>query len=90
MGHGERGVTTVARLDHPQAAAQPRVDARGDPPPDRVRPRSLGGLKRIEEADPDRTFTVGLLYGPSGCGKSSLVKAGLLPRLAGHVVAIVP
>jgi formylglycine-generating enzyme required for sulfatase activity/tetratricopeptide (TPR) repeat protein len=43
---------------------------------------------RIEEADPDRTFAVGLLYGPSGCGKSSLVKAGLLPRLAGHVLSV--
>jgi hypothetical protein len=43
---------------------------------------------RIEETDPDNTFAVGLLYGPSGCGKSSLVKAGLLPRLAGHVVAV--
>src|SRR5262249_56535553 len=43
---------------------------------------------RIEEADPDQTFSVGLLYGPSGCGKSSLVKAGLLPRLAGHVQAV--
>jgi hypothetical protein len=31
---------------------------------------------------------VGLMYGPSGCGKSSLVKAGLLPRLAGHVVPV--
>ena len=37
---------------------------------------------RIEETDPDSTFPVGLIYGPSGCGKSSLVKAGLLPRLA--------
>jgi hypothetical protein len=37
---------------------------------------------RIETTDPDDTFAVGLLYGPSGCGKSSLVKAGLLPRLA--------
>jgi SpoVK/Ycf46/Vps4 family AAA+-type ATPase len=43
---------------------------------------------RIEETDADGTFRVGLLYGPSGCGKSSLVKAGLLPRLAGHVVAV--
>jgi serine/threonine protein kinase/formylglycine-generating enzyme required for sulfatase activity len=43
---------------------------------------------RIEESDPDNTFAVGLLYGPSGCGKSSLVKAGLVPRLAGHVVAL--
>jgi serine/threonine protein kinase len=31
---------------------------------------------RIEEKDPDSTFTVGLIYGPSGCGKSSLVKEG--------------
>jgi serine/threonine protein kinase/formylglycine-generating enzyme required for sulfatase activity len=43
---------------------------------------------RIEATDPDETFTVGLLYGPSGCGKSSLVKAGLLPRLARHVIAV--
>jgi serine/threonine protein kinase/formylglycine-generating enzyme required for sulfatase activity len=43
---------------------------------------------RIEATDPDDTFTVGLLYGPSGCGKSSLVKAGLLPHLAGQVRAI--
>src|SRR5262249_18062242 len=28
------------------------------------------------------------LYGPSGCGKSSLVKAGLLPRLAKSVLAV--
>jgi formylglycine-generating enzyme required for sulfatase activity len=59
-------------------------------------PRDRGGLPesirfwktRIEETDAERTFPVGLLYGPSGCGKSSLVKAGLLPRLAGHVVAV--
>ncbi|MGE5191392.1 MAG: protein kinase domain-containing protein, partial [Deltaproteobacteria bacterium] len=43
---------------------------------------------RIEETDADRTFSIGLLYGPSGCGKSSLVKAGLLPRLAEHVTAV--
>jgi serine/threonine protein kinase/formylglycine-generating enzyme required for sulfatase activity len=56
-------------------------------------PRDRSGLPesirfwktRLEETDPDKTFSVGLLYGPSGCGKSSLVKAGLLPRLAGHV-----
>ncbi len=28
------------------------------------------------------------MYGPSGCGKSSLVKAGLLPRLANHVTVV--
>ncbi len=43
---------------------------------------------RIEEADADSTFAVGLIYGPSGCGKSSLVKAGLLPRLAETVLAV--
>ncbi|MGZ0174451.1 MAG: serine/threonine-protein kinase, partial [Planctomycetales bacterium] len=43
---------------------------------------------RIEEADPDRTFSVGLIYGPSGCGKSSLVKAGLLPHLSDSVIAV--
>jgi formylglycine-generating enzyme required for sulfatase activity len=49
-------------------------------------PESLRFWKsRIEQTDSDHTFPVGLLYGPSGCGKSSLVKAGLLPRLAGHV-----
>ncbi len=41
---------------------------------------------RIEATDPDRAFRVGLIYGPSGCGKSSMVKAGLLPRLAPQVV----
>jgi serine/threonine protein kinase/formylglycine-generating enzyme required for sulfatase activity len=43
---------------------------------------------RIESADADTTFPVGLMYGPSGCGKSSLVKAGLLPVLAPSVVAL--
>ena len=43
---------------------------------------------RIEEADADETFSVGLIYGPSGCGKSSLVKAGLLPRLSRNVIAV--
>jgi serine/threonine protein kinase/formylglycine-generating enzyme required for sulfatase activity len=59
-------------------------------------PRDRGGLPgsvrfwkaRIEETDPDNTFAVGLLYGPSGSGKSSLVKAGLLPRLADHVLVV--
>jgi eukaryotic-like serine/threonine-protein kinase len=43
---------------------------------------------RIEDHDGDPTFSVGLLYGPSGCGKSSLIKAGLLPRLADRVVPV--
>jgi serine/threonine protein kinase/formylglycine-generating enzyme required for sulfatase activity len=42
----------------------------------------------VEESDPDNTFSVGLIYGPSGCGKSSLVKAGLLPRLAADVLPV--
>lgn len=59
-------------------------------------PRNRNGLPesiqfwktRFEETDPDKTFSVGLIYGPSGCGKSSLVKAGLLPRLSKDVTAI--
>jgi serine/threonine protein kinase/formylglycine-generating enzyme required for sulfatase activity len=43
---------------------------------------------RIQATDADSTFSVGLIYGPSGCGKSSLVKAGLLPRLAKSVTAV--
>jgi serine/threonine protein kinase/formylglycine-generating enzyme required for sulfatase activity len=56
-------------------------------------PRDRNGLPecirfwkaRIEDSDPSQSFSVGVLHGPSGCGKSSLVKAGLLPRLAPHV-----
>ncbi len=43
---------------------------------------------RLESRDPEVTFAAGVLYGPSGCGKSSLVKAGLIPRLAEHIVPI--
>ena len=43
---------------------------------------------RIEERDPDNTFSVGMILGPSGCGKSSLVKAGLLPRLSNSVLTL--
>ena len=59
-------------------------------------PRDRDGLpdsirfwkRKIEQIDPDLTFRLGLIYGPSGCGKSSLVKAGLLPRLAKHVLPV--
>ena len=52
-------------------------------------PESIRAWKtRIDSTDPSQAFPVGLLYGPSGCGKSSLVKAGLLPRLAVHVTPI--
>ena len=45
-------------------------------------PDSLGWWKtRLEQADADKTFAVGMIWGPSGCGKTSLVKAGLLPGL---------
>jgi formylglycine-generating enzyme required for sulfatase activity len=58
-------------------------------------PRDRAGLPEavrfwkhgIEEAA-EPAFTVAVLYGPSGCGKSSLVKAGLLPRLAGRVLPV--
>jgi serine/threonine protein kinase/formylglycine-generating enzyme required for sulfatase activity/tetratricopeptide (TPR) repeat protein len=40
---------------------------------------------RVEDRDAGQPFVVGLIYGPSGCGKSSLIKAGLLPRLAPNV-----
>lgn len=59
-------------------------------------PRGRGGVPEVvrfwkaqlEEAEEGRAFRVGLIYGPSGCGKSSLVKAGLLPRLAPHVTSV--
>ncbi|HZW29578.1 MAG TPA: SUMF1/EgtB/PvdO family nonheme iron enzyme [Isosphaeraceae bacterium] len=52
-------------------------------------PESLRFWKnRIETSDPDKTFRVGLVYGPSGCGKSSLIRAGLLPRLARQVRSV--
>ncbi|HEV3262476.1 MAG TPA: SUMF1/EgtB/PvdO family nonheme iron enzyme [Gemmataceae bacterium] len=52
-------------------------------------PDSLSFWKtRLEETDADKTFSVGLIYGPSGCGKTSMVKAGLLPRLARHVTVV--
>ncbi|MBI3468330.1 MAG: SUMF1/EgtB/PvdO family nonheme iron enzyme [Planctomycetes bacterium] len=43
---------------------------------------------RIDSRDADQTFAVGLMYGPSGCGKSSLMKAGLLPRVAPSVLPV--
>ncbi len=59
-------------------------------------PRDRAGLPehirhwktRIEQEEPGEAFPVGVLYGPSGCGKSSLVRAGLLPKLATHVHTI--
>lgn len=59
-------------------------------------PRDRDGLpasirfwkNRLEEREPDETFSVGLLYGPSGCGKSSMIKAGVLPRLNSDIEPI--
>jgi serine/threonine protein kinase/formylglycine-generating enzyme required for sulfatase activity len=59
-------------------------------------PRDRNGLPdslrfwktRIESMDLETSFRVGLIYGPSGGGKSSLVKAGLLPRLAESIVPV--
>ncbi len=59
-------------------------------------PRRFDGLPesihfwkvRIEETNAEKTFRVGVIFGPSGCGKSSLVKAGLLPRLAKSVIPV--
>ena len=52
-------------------------------------PRDRDGLpdslrfwkSRVEEMEPEKTFSVGLICGPSGCGKSSLVKVGVIHAL---------
>jgi formylglycine-generating enzyme required for sulfatase activity len=51
-------------------------------------PESIRFWKHRIETTEELTFTVGVIYGPSGCGKSSLVKAGLLPRLAEQVLSV--
>jgi formylglycine-generating enzyme required for sulfatase activity len=51
-------------------------------------PESIQCWKDRIEAASKLTFTVGLIYGPSGCGKSSLMKAGLLPRLADRIRSV--
>jgi eukaryotic-like serine/threonine-protein kinase len=51
-------------------------------------PESIQFWKQRIEPQDELTFTVGLIYGPSGCGKSSLMKAGLLPRLADRVLSV--
>lgn len=46
-------------------------------------PQSLKFWKlRLEDSPPTNRLRIGVVYGPSGCGKSSLVRAGLVPRLA--------
>jgi serine/threonine protein kinase len=52
-------------------------------------PESIAFWKpRIEQTDPEQTFSVGLIYGPGGCWKSSLVNAGLLPHLSKDVTVV--
>ncbi len=59
-------------------------------------PRDQSGLpkvirfwkRHIEETDAGRSFHVGVLRGPNGGGKTSLIRAGLLPRLAEHVTPL--
>ncbi len=51
-------------------------------------PESIRFWKYRIEATNELTFTVGVIFGPSGCGKTSLVRAGLLPRLAEYVVPV--
>jgi serine/threonine protein kinase/formylglycine-generating enzyme required for sulfatase activity len=49
-------------------------------------PQSIRSWKtRIESGEAGGGFPVGVIYGPSGCGKSSLIKAGLLPKLAREI-----
>lgn len=48
-------------------------------------PETIRFWKVWAEQTGDTDTAVGVVYGPSGCGKSSLIRAGLLPRLAAHV-----
>lgn len=40
---------------------------------------------RIEAANDEGTFRIGVLLGPSGSGKSSLIRAGLIPQLNSRI-----
>ncbi len=59
-------------------------------------PRGRDGLpecisfwkRRIEASADTEAFPVGVIYGPTGSGKSSLVRAGLIPRLAESVCCV--
>ena len=52
-------------------------------------PECIGFWKRRIEAGGDaEPFPVGVIYGPTGSGKSSLVRAGLIPRLAESVCCV--
>jgi formylglycine-generating enzyme required for sulfatase activity len=51
-------------------------------------PESIRFWKHRIEENYETAFMIGVIYGPSGCGKTSLIKAGLLPRLAQRVVSV--
>ena len=59
-------------------------------------PRDSSGLplvirfwkRLIEETDARKSFRVGVIHGPNGNGKTSLVRAGLLPKLAEHITPV--
>lgn len=42
-------------------------------------------VRRLSGSDAGPPLLVGVIYGPSGCGKSSLMRAGIVPRLAAGV-----
>ena len=42
-------------------------------------------VRRLSGSDAGPPLQVGVIYGPSGCGKSSLMRAGIVPRLAAGV-----
>ncbi len=52
-------------------------------------PQSLRFWRTRLEETASHPLRVGVVYGPSGCGKSSLIRAGLLPKLAISIHTIV-
>lgn len=52
-------------------------------------PEAIRFWKRgVEETDAERSFRIGVVRGPNGCGKTSLIRAGLLPKLAEHIIPV--
>ncbi|GAA5506982.1 bifunctional serine/threonine-protein kinase/formylglycine-generating enzyme family protein [Novipirellula caenicola] len=45
-------------------------------------------LSKLDTNTDAHPVPVGVIYGPSGCGKTSLVRAGIIPRLADDVISI--